>query len=143
MIIHLLRHAETVLNRFHQDVIDCDLTEQGIEQAKQLVMEYDYIICSPLKRTKDTLKYSNIRYKNIEYNHLCREYRNHLADFIEGEEIKFETVAEIKERVSKFKSYLRSLNANNILIVSHRDFIYHFTDENIQPANVQLVKWKI
>ncbi len=56
-----IRHAETELNRagIFAGRTDCNITQEGFEQARRVLKEdeknFDYIYCSPLKRTKQTL----------------------------------------------------------------------------------------
>ena len=57
-----IRHAESDFNRagIFAGRTDCNITQEGFEQAKKLLQEdekdFDYIYCSPLKRTKQTLE---------------------------------------------------------------------------------------
>lgn len=57
-----VRHAETDYNRagILAGRTDCNITKEGLEQAKELLKDdekdFDYIYCSPLKRTKQTLE---------------------------------------------------------------------------------------
>lgn len=59
--IVFIRHAESEYNRdgIGAGRADCNLTEKGIEAAKELGKSlnnnFDVIYCSPLKRTKQTL----------------------------------------------------------------------------------------
>lgn len=61
-ILIFIRHAETDFNRngIFAGRTDCNITKEGFEQAKKLLKEeqkhFDYIYCSPLKRTKQTLE---------------------------------------------------------------------------------------
>lgn len=56
-----IRHAETELNKegIFAGRTDCNITKEGFEQAKEVLKDdeknFDYIYCSPLKRTKQTL----------------------------------------------------------------------------------------
>ncbi len=56
-----LRHAETELNKagIFAGRTDCNITKEGFEKAKEVLKDdeknFDYIYCSPLKRTKQTL----------------------------------------------------------------------------------------
>lgn len=150
MKVHLIRHAESVFNKYGRDEIDCDLSETGIEQAKNINLEVKYVICSPLKRTRDTLKYSNIKYEMLEINNLCREMLVDKCDFMEDEKLKLETVEEITNRVIKFRDYLLSLQEEikEVLVITHRDFIYHFGNlfgqgkkvDNTEILTIDLIK---
>ena len=72
MKIYVIRHGQTdvnVENRINS-LNDDDLNEIGIIQAKQVgkkmeKIEYDFIISSPLTRTKHTANLLNIKNKNI------------------------------------------------------------------------------
>ena len=61
-ILIFIRHAETNFNRngIFAGRIDCNITKDGFEKAKELFRkeqkQFDYIYCSPLKRTKQTLE---------------------------------------------------------------------------------------
>lgn len=56
-----IRHAETQLNKegIFTGRTDCNITKEGFERAKEVLKDdekkFDYIYCSPLKRTKQTL----------------------------------------------------------------------------------------
>lgn len=59
--ITFIRHAETEFNTQERFTgrIDCNITKKGEEEAKKLLREedknFDYIYCSSLKRTQQTL----------------------------------------------------------------------------------------
>lgn len=59
--IVLIRHAKTVYNKnkVFTGRIDCDITDEGVDDAKEkfkdMDRDFDYIYCSPLRRTKQTL----------------------------------------------------------------------------------------
>ena len=66
MKVYIARHGQTTTNAlgYHQ-LDDDDLTELGIQQAKELRdkikdKKFDIIICSPLTRTKHTAEIINI-----------------------------------------------------------------------------------
>lgn len=56
-----IRHAETTYNKSETWAgrIDCSITSEGFEEAKHAFenyeMHFDFIYCSPLKRTQETL----------------------------------------------------------------------------------------
>ncbi len=61
-ILYFIRHGETKANvdKILTGRLETDLTEKGIESAKELGKkldkDFDYYYCSPLKRTHQTLK---------------------------------------------------------------------------------------
>ena len=61
-VLIFIRHAETDFNRdgIFAGRTDCNITKEGFKKAKDLFSkdqkQFDYIYCSPLKRTKQTLE---------------------------------------------------------------------------------------
>lgn len=54
-------------------IIDSPLSKVGVAQAKLITGEYNLVICSPLRRTLETLHYSNISYDELIINDNIRE----------------------------------------------------------------------
>lgn len=147
MEITFLRHAQSIFNRDHTSEKDCELTDVGIEQAKQLTGRYDIIICSIMKRAKQTLEYSQLTSTKVYFTDLCREVRVDICDFLEGEdETQKETDEEVQERISKFREFLleRMIPGQTILVVCHRDFIHAVgkkqlpSPENVEFQNIEI-----
>jgi len=141
--IYLIRHAETIFNSNQIDDIDTDLTELGVLQSEGLGLklkeiEFDYVIISKLKRTQKTFFFSKIKYKQKEISELCREFKINKSDFLEGEDIIFETQAEFLDRIIQFKQYLIGLNYSNIAVFTHSDFIYEYTKTEKQGEGIDL-----
>jgi phosphohistidine phosphatase SixA len=138
--ITFIRHGESIFNKYKNDIKDCGLTDHGIDQSKKIDGDFDYIICSPLKRCLQTLENSNIKNKNIfEINHLFREYKTDKCDFLEFENENYENEEEILNRIEESKKYLSLLDHLNICIISHSDFIFYFT--SIKKNNELFGKW--
>ena len=147
MEVTCLRHAQSVFNRDLTSEKDCELSEEGILKAKEVSGTYDVIICSILKRAKQTLLYSNLSSKQLHFTDLCREVRRDICDFLEGEdETKLETDEEISKRIAEFKQFLKEKVSagQKVLIICHRDFIYelqgkkgHLPD-NLEFRTIQL-----
>lgn len=75
MKIYVIRHGETDVNLQNRinSLNDDDINETGIKQAKitrEKVknIDYDFIICSPLTRTKHTAEILNCKNKKIIYD---------------------------------------------------------------------------
>ena len=45
-----------------KELLDCGITNKGIQQASNLNLNFDFLICSPLQRCLQTLKYSQITF---------------------------------------------------------------------------------
>jgi broad specificity phosphatase PhoE len=135
MKIQVLRHAQSVFNKFLTSEKNCDLTEEGKEQAQALQGDFDIVICSPLKRTIATLDLSQINYGKLMYTSLCREKRADICDFLEEEdETKKETDEELNQRIEAFKIYMKAncSSFHSVLVVTHGDFI-HALGKKEQP----------
>lgn len=73
MELYVIRHGQTATNACKGMVGRkqvYSLTEKGEEQARNARSEvenldYDFVICSPLKRTKDTCKIVNVKNKDV------------------------------------------------------------------------------
>lgn len=79
MKVFIVRHGQVLHNVIKQySTIDEDLTDVGIKQAEELKdkiknVDFDIIICSPLKRAKQTAKIINIKNKKIIYDDRIKE----------------------------------------------------------------------
>lgn len=147
MKLYLVRHGQTDANVSHlfNGINEKDLTEFGVEQAKQLIPEIeklplDLIISSPLKRTVHTAQILNC--KNIELitdkRLIERDYKDltlkpisfiknkdSLYDLGSYEEIEgIESFQSMYDRIESFIKEIKfNYNNKNILIVTHGDVI--------------------
>ena len=127
MEVSFLRHAQSIFNRDLTSEKDCSLTDLGIEQASKIKGTYDVIICSIMKRTKETLQYSQLNSKKLLFTDLCREIRRDICDFLEEEdETKQESEEEALKRIQKFKEFVREKTEkeDKLLVICHGDFIH-------------------
>lgn len=152
MKVYFVRHGESVGNakRIHQDG-SAPLSEKGISQAETLAkrfenIEVDKIIASPFKRAEETAEIINkVLNKPIEYSDLFIERKRPTSieglEYIHEEAVKTrtlieenyhdpkfkhsdeETFFEMKDRATKAIDNLSKLTEENILVVSHSDFI--------------------
>ena len=134
MNIYILRHGQTNYNlegKF-QGQIDTILNENGIKQANETKeklrhINFDIVICSPLKRAIQTAKIvtnkdiiTDNRIIERSFGKLEGEYS--IPDYEEKLEIyQIETFEELCKRVYKFleDTIKKYKNQNNILIVTH------------------------
>ena len=91
-----------------------------------LTGEYSLVLCSQLKRCRDTLTNSRVRYNTVIYTDLCREIRdcNPINLLINEDDIK-ETRERVKQRIEEFKDKLKSFIQyhRSILVTSHGMFL--------------------
>jgi broad specificity phosphatase PhoE len=135
MKVQFLRHAESIFNAMGTSEKDCDLTEKGILQASEIKQHYDLVICSTMKRACSTLDHSHLTYGRLIFTDLCREKKVDICDFLPHEdETVLETEEELDKRIRSFLYFLKSQASKhqNILIISHRDFI-HAIGKGKQP----------
>lgn len=143
MKVNILRHAQSLFNKYLTSEKDCDLSPEGILQAERLEGSYDVIVLSPLRRTHQTLLYSNMTARRLLITELCREKRSDICDYLPGEsENQKESVEEVKARIELFKDYLRReiKESEKVLVISHGDFIWNATGGNY-PENAELREW--
>ena len=71
-MIRVVRHTHR-----YDGIPDPSLTPEGQQQAAALKGHYDLVICSPLRRTLQTLHCSRVTYRRLMVSELCREQRDH------------------------------------------------------------------
>ena len=100
---------------------DCSLAAAGIAQAKRVVGEFNYVVCSPMLRTKQTLELSSIRYGTLEFDEDAREKRDDACDFFPHEPDVRETHIHFAGRMQRLNDKLSSLEEWNprVLLVAH------------------------
>ena len=142
MKIYVIRHGQTdvnVENRINS-LNDDDLNEIGIIQAKQVgkkleKIEYNFIISSPLTRTKHTANLLNIKNKDIMYDDRLIErdagiFTKELIENIDEDDwwninpkVDYkdaETVKNVLKRVYDFLDELKDKYKNErIILVTH------------------------
>lgn len=140
MKIYIVRHGEVLHNRLKQyNNQDEDLTKIGIKQAKEVCkkienIDYDFIISSPLIRTKHTAEIINVKNKKIIFDNRLEErnpgslsgkplevtnrdeYWNYYTDIQYGTS---ENIQDFFKRVYDFLEDLKTKDYKNILIVAH------------------------
>jgi uncharacterized phosphatase len=138
--LYFCRHGETHANAsgHWSGTSETPLTEIGKQQAKLAGQHakrlgIDYIICSPLGRAKETAeiiaKEIGFPIEKIEHNSLFTE--RHFGQ-MEGEPwdidadvdgfVDIETKDSVLDRAHLALEHIETLNAENILIVSHGTF---------------------
>ena len=81
MTITIIRHAQSLYNVDPTNIGDVGLSNKGKIDAKNIVGKYDLIICSSLKRAKETLEYSGLTYDKVIYSDLCREQHEYNHEY--------------------------------------------------------------
>ena len=129
-MIRLIRHAESTWNAYKDPNRDVPITDKGKEQASLLMGKYDLVICSTMRRTRETLDYSKLEYDKVIFTDLCRERMGGIpSDYYRGEKIVIETEEDLSKRTSEFDRYLRGLLSKykNIVVISHGVFLHSLT----------------
>jgi len=136
--IIFIRHAESEWNPSGTTERNTGLTENGRKSCKSLDFNVDIVICSPLKRARETLDNSNIIYKDVIFNDSCREILGkNPAHYYNGEPYHEETQDEINERVNGFKDELREISEyyDTICVISHHNFLKELTGYHFQNCH--------
>ncbi len=128
MKVTFLRHCRSIYNEKNDSDKDCDLAEYGKAQAAALTGEYDIVVCSIMKRARETLRLSQIKANKIVYSDLCREHKQTICDFLPDEDLADKESEEaMVRRIRTFKAWMKKQwGASNkrILVVTHADFVY-------------------
>ncbi len=126
----VIRHAESTFNGMGVMEPNVELSKKGRSQAKSLNGSYDLVVCSTLRRCRETLDYSNIKYANVLFTDLCREFMDgNIINHYSGEELRIETKEEFNERILQFKELLKEqmTKYDNIAVVTHSTFLHKTT----------------
>lgn len=130
MKIRLIRHAESTWNALGDTSNNVPTTENGKNQAKNLSGEYDLVVCSTLRRARETIDNSNIKYKKIIFTDLCREhFDGNPSNYFSLEEHKKESQEELLQRTEEFKCFVGKLMKDNykICVITHYGFLQKMT----------------
>ncbi|MEW8955065.1 alpha-ribazole phosphatase [Clostridium sp.] len=162
MNIYLVRHGETEenLKKTYYGSIDCDLTENGINQAlylKEILskLKFDAIFCSEKKRAKNTLEIIGHKENIIEDSRLNErdfgvfegktfneineafkdEYNNWMKDWKGYTPPSGESFKTFYSRVKMFIEEMKDKDYDNVLIATHggviRAIYCYMLDENL------------
>jgi len=113
--ITCIRHGHPVTNEQGDPVLSIN----GIEQANNLLGEYELIILSPLRRAIETYTRSNISGKRIIIVDEAREQRdNNMYNQLRTETPIMETIPEMFARCINLKDFILSQPEENICIFS-------------------------
>jgi broad specificity phosphatase PhoE len=147
MRVEFLRHAESIFNKYLVSEKDCELTENGKQQAQDISGHYDIVICSTMKRACQTLDYSNLRYGHLFFTDLCREKKVDICDFLPHEdETQKETEEDLKNRIQAFLYFLKSQASpfQRVLVICHGDFIHTVgKKEQPYPQNAEIQSFEV
>ena len=142
MILYLVRHGETNKNKsgLIQGITEADLSEKGIEDAKQLQdlvasLNIEVVISSPLRRARDTAKIiTNNKFPiNIDDRIIERDWGlcegAYIGDvdtvkcwnfYTNTNENQIECVQDFMKRISEFLEEIRiKYKDKNVLVVAH------------------------
>lgn len=145
MKITLIRHGNSYQHSINEpenfNIFNPHLTQIGINQANKLTGSYDLTIISPLNRTLDTFKYSNIQTKKQIKVELFREHIHHKSDLLKEDEEIFESAETFENRIDQIKEFLQQIknkNFKNICIISHSILIYYLIQSYKPDLNICL-----
>jgi len=124
--IILIRHAESEFNRNGIKEKNSKLTDYGRDSSEYLNFNVDLVVCSSMRRARETLDNSKIVYKDIIFTDMCREFLDgNPVNYYNGEEIEVETKEELSKRIRSFKNMLIELSksCDTICVITHYSFL--------------------
>jgi len=155
-VISTIRHAQTVYGplKKYAGTIDIPLSKFGREDTRQASRvltdkNFDVIITSALKRSKETARLLLGRNKRMIENPLCNERNYGILEGVKYSEVKKvrprvlfikvgndkhsvnplggEPFEDVRKRAERFKRYLfKNFKGKRILVVSHFAFLQQF-----------------
>ena len=127
MIIYFFKHTESTYNSglTKSNCRNPVLSENGINQAKKIMIDVDCVILTPLKRSIQTFSNAQVKCSHVEICDLFRERMVGEDNFLEREDYKFETQEEFENRIKKSIEKLKEYS--KIKFISHFGFINEFT----------------
>jgi len=155
-VISTLRHAQTVYGplKKYAGTIDVPLSKFGREDTRQASRmlkgrDFDFIITSTLRRSKETARILLGKNKRMIENPLCNERNYGILEGIRYNEVNKvrprilfikvgndkhsvnplggEPFEDVRKRAEKFKKYIfRNFRGKRILVVSHFAFLQQF-----------------
>lgn len=128
--IAFVRHAESTFNSVGDTSPNVPITENGKLSSKSIMGHVDLVICSNMKRARQTLDESKIEYKRVIFTDLCREILdgNKSNLYSSSEDNIVETEEQLQERIRKFKELIyaqpeKSTTRATIAVISHGCFL--------------------
>lgn len=134
--IFFCRHAESIENTGKLQ-IDSPLSEKGILQATELSGTYECVIVSSLRRSKETLHYSQIKYNHLHVspNFSERIFNECNCEILTGKQ-KPESDQEFFSRVLDFQNEFSILQKtySSILLIGHSYFFNSWYRKGCYPS---------
>lgn len=133
MKVAFFRHAPSTFNVNGDLSPNVPVTEDGKNIAKAMAGHVDLVICSTLRRARETLDHSNLKYKKVIFTELCREILDgNTSNLYNKEDNVVETEEDVNARIEKFRTFLFSQpeissEHTNIAVISHSTFLYKMT----------------
>ena len=146
-VIHLIRHSPSSANVYQDDSFDVPIVEEGYEMAKKITGDYDIVICSIMRRTRQTLLASNLTYDVVLYTPLCREFmEGNKQNMLEYEtDFTPETRENFSKRIEKFRLLIKTLLPvyPKMAVIGHAGFFNELRGVNEWIYNCETVKYDI
>jgi len=132
--VAFFRHAPSTYNISGDLSPNVPTTNDGKILAKCMKGHVDLVICSTLRRARETLDHSEIVYKRVVYTDLCRELLDgNTSNLYNGENNTIESLSDIDYRINKFKEFIlqqpeATINGGSdqprIAVISHGCFLH-------------------
>lgn len=133
--VAFFRHGPSTFNINGDLSPNVPLTEDGKKLCSSMKGRIDLVICSTMRRARETLDNSEIVYKRVVYTDLCRELLDgNTSNLYNGEDNTIESSKDIEDRVQQFKEFIKQqpeatvLDYPRIAVVSHGCFLYRMVN---------------
>lgn len=138
--VTLIRHAESTFNAYGDMSCNVPLTENGKKTCSHINFDVDLVVCSTMRRARETLDHSNIKYKRVIFTPLCREKLDgNPVNLYNGEKPIVETDKDLENRIQQFKDFLQNVSQvgedKTICVISHYEFLRKTTGYVFKNAN--------
>ena len=144
--VAFFRHGPSTFN-VHGDLSpNVPLTEDGKKVCSSMKGHVDLVICSTLRRARETLDHSEIVYKRVVYTDLCRELLDgNTSNLYNGEVNTIESPEDIDHRVQQFREFIAqqpeaTINDHpRIAVVSHGCFLYRMVNHDFGNCQCRIL----
>jgi broad specificity phosphatase PhoE len=121
-----LRHCQSVFNATGLQVPDIELSEAGKQHASTITGQFDIVICSPLKRARQTLELSRIVCGAVEHFEDAREIPdgNIINHYPSETPVPF-TQEDVDRRLTNLREKIKGYpSSTRVLVVGHHTLFH-------------------
>lgn len=129
--VAFFRHGPSTFNVRGDLSPNVPLTDDGKKLCSSMKGHVDLVICSTLRRARETLDNSELVYKRVVYTDLCREILDgNTSNLYNGENNIVESAEDVTNRINLFIEFIKKqpeATTNDharIAVISHGCFLH-------------------